>query len=181
MEVQTVLAIGFPPLIAICRNVQVNRSLMTHKKTNEFNLFQWMAAGQILLCKSHVLSHVAKDRRFSRGPAPTRHLLLEEQSAWVQLFQLVNAKRNSAQVRTHSRKQMLSATFPCFLLFTVHGNWSNFELKEPCSVTCGMGIEVYERKCNNPTPQFNGNICRGESTKEEECQKSQCPSNFPLN
>ncbi len=38
MEVQTVLAIGFPPLIAICRNVQVNSRTMEaarHTKTNK--------------------------------------------------------------------------------------------------------------------------------------------------
>ncbi len=84
-----------------------------------------MAAGQNLLCKSHVLSRVAKDRGFSRGPAPTHHLLLKEQSAWVQLFQLVNAKRNSAQVRTHSRKHV-ECNVPMFP--PLHSSWKLVKL-----------------------------------------------------
>ncbi|KAM9391749.1 properdin-like [Pholidichthys leucotaenia] len=55
----------------------------------------------------------------------------------------------------------------------IWGSWSSFA---PCSVTCGVGIEVSLRQCNNPAPKHGGLACSGSSRKTRICsRKEHCP------
>ncbi|XP_041847336.1 properdin-like [Melanotaenia boesemani] len=56
----------------------------------------------------------------------------------------------------------------------VDGKWGAWLPLGPCSVTCGQGLQLSNRKCENPVPEYGGKYCEGESTKTSVCH-SPCP------
>ncbi|XP_031556840.1 uncharacterized protein LOC116293538 isoform X2 [Actinia tenebrosa] len=58
----------------------------------------------------------------------------------------------------------------------VHGNYSNWSLWSPCSVTCGVGTVERQRYCTNPTPSPDGRNCdeQGPSTEKKSCELVEC-------
>ncbi|XP_052793992.1 SCO-spondin-like [Mya arenaria] len=58
----------------------------------------------------------------------------------------------------------------------IHGGWSDWSQYGECSVPCGIGIAQRSRVCNNPIPQYGGNLCIGPDTDGVECDtKTHCP------
>ena len=51
---------------------------------------------------------------------------------------------------------------------TVNGGWSRWGAFTKCDKTCGAGIKVRERQCNNPKPRNGGNYCPGGKIIETE-------------
>lgn len=60
----------------------------------------------------------------------------------------------------------------------IHGGWSEWSNWSDCSKSCGRGIKMRKRHCNNPPPKFHGKFCDGENVEYEEC-KEIC-NNFKL-
>nr|SSC14284.1 Complement Factor Properdin [Channa striata] len=58
----------------------------------------------------------------------------------------------------------------------VDGSWGAWSPPGPCSVTCGEGLQMSTRTCNNPVPKYGGRFCEGPSAKTHVCQ-SPCPGN----
>uniref|UniRef100_A0A8C8A6V0 Uncharacterized protein n=1 Tax=Oryzias sinensis TaxID=183150 RepID=A0A8C8A6V0_9TELE len=58
----------------------------------------------------------------------------------------------------------------------VNGNWGEWAQPGPCSVTCGEGLQLSLRKCDNPSPKYGGEYCKGTSSRTSVCQ-SPCPGN----
>ncbi|KAK6195859.1 hypothetical protein SNE40_001200 [Patella caerulea] len=57
----------------------------------------------------------------------------------------------------------------------VNGGWSEWDVDwSQCSRTCGGGVKIKSRKCNNPSPRFGGLDCVGENTKAELCNQKDC-------
>ena len=63
------------------------------------------------------------------------------------------------------------------LLSIVNGGYSNWTLNKPCSVSCGDGVEIWRRFCNNPEPKYVGHNCSGigNSTELRNCRRKPCP------
>ncbi|KAK7100724.1 hypothetical protein V1264_023622 [Littorina saxatilis] len=59
-------------------------------------------------------------------------------------------------------------TFNC----PVDGEWFQWEQWQPCNVTCGVGSQIRERKCNSP--QFGGRTCSGISKEWRGCSHASC-------
>ena len=61
-------------------------------------------------------------------------------------------------------------------LSTVHGNYSNWSLWSPCSVTCGVGTVERRRYCTNPPPSLGGRSCaeEGPETEKKSCELVEC-------
>ncbi|XP_033127268.1 A disintegrin and metalloproteinase with thrombospondin motifs 3-like isoform X2 [Anneissia japonica] len=57
----------------------------------------------------------------------------------------------------------------------VNGGWSEYTEFSECSFTCGTGIEVRTRKCNNPEPKNGGADCVGSNTEYQVCNPQPCP------
>ncbi|GBM98114.1 Hemicentin-1, partial [Araneus ventricosus] len=57
----------------------------------------------------------------------------------------------------------------------VDGSWSVWSHWQPCSATCGDGIQFRRRECNNPEPLHGGSFCFGESKEFQECNIAECP------
>nr|XP_030142214.3 A disintegrin and metalloproteinase with thrombospondin motifs 13 isoform X6 [Taeniopygia guttata] len=56
----------------------------------------------------------------------------------------------------------------------VHGHWSAWSPLSPCSRSCGGGVVLRQRFCNNPRPAFGGQECHGASMQAEMCNTQAC-------
>ncbi|XP_056361451.1 A disintegrin and metalloproteinase with thrombospondin motifs 13 isoform X1 [Oenanthe melanoleuca] len=56
----------------------------------------------------------------------------------------------------------------------VHGHWSAWSPLSPCSRSCGGGVLLRQRFCNNPRPAFGGQECHGASMQAEMCNTQAC-------
>ncbi|KAM3597899.1 uncharacterized protein V6R79_010866 [Siganus canaliculatus] len=54
------------------------------------------------------------------------------------------------------------------------GGWGEWSSPGPCSVSCGEGLQLSVRKCDQPSPRYGGRHCEGPSTRSNTCQ-SPCP------
>ena len=59
-------------------------------------------------------------------------------------------------------------------MFAVHGNWSQWGAFGACSVTCGGGLQIRVRTCDNPPPEFGGDDCAGKSEEIRPCNEIPC-------
>ncbi|XP_044001578.1 A disintegrin and metalloproteinase with thrombospondin motifs 8-like [Aphidius gifuensis] len=57
----------------------------------------------------------------------------------------------------------------------VNGGWSDYGDFSECSRTCGGGIKMKYRYCNNPTPMYGGQYCLGNKKYYEICASNKCP------
>ncbi|XP_030317277.1 A disintegrin and metalloproteinase with thrombospondin motifs 13 isoform X4 [Calypte anna] len=56
----------------------------------------------------------------------------------------------------------------------VHGQWSVWSPFSSCSRSCGGGVTMRQRFCNNPRPAFGGQECHGTSIQVEMCNTQAC-------
>lgn len=59
----------------------------------------------------------------------------------------------------------------------MNGEWGNWMEWEACSQTCGVGQRQRHRKCDNPMPQFGGQVCGGSHVETTSCMLSKCSGN----
>ncbi|XP_076315975.1 hemicentin-1-like [Tachypleus tridentatus] len=59
----------------------------------------------------------------------------------------------------------------------VDGTWGNWKEWGGCSATCGEGVRIRKRLCENPSPLYGGKDCVGSDTEEETCLVKKCPVN----
>ncbi|XP_037537865.1 properdin [Nematolebias whitei] len=58
----------------------------------------------------------------------------------------------------------------------VNGNWGSWSPYTPCPVTCGVGLQVSVRSCDNPSPKHGGQPCPGEERQTTICSTNvHCP------
>uniref|UniRef100_A0AAR2KQZ6 Hemicentin 1 n=1 Tax=Pygocentrus nattereri TaxID=42514 RepID=A0AAR2KQZ6_PYGNA len=57
----------------------------------------------------------------------------------------------------------------------VAGNWGTWLPWNPCSETCGKGMQTRIRLCNSPPPSFDGPPCKGADTQTQVCTERNCP------
>ncbi|XP_029187797.2 A disintegrin and metalloproteinase with thrombospondin motifs adt-1-like isoform X2 [Acropora millepora] len=73
-----------------------------------------------------------------------------------------------------SEEEMQSCNeFPC----PIDGKYSEWKPWQPCSVTCGGGVQKSYRTCTNPAPAFGGADCEGISEQSRRCNENGCPVN----
>ncbi|XP_068771177.1 A disintegrin and metalloproteinase with thrombospondin motifs 13 isoform X1 [Struthio camelus] len=56
----------------------------------------------------------------------------------------------------------------------VHGQWSSWSPFSSCSRSCGGGVVIRQRFCNNPRPAFGGQECQGAGVQVEMCNTQAC-------
>ncbi|XP_063405713.1 leucine-rich repeat-containing protein 57-like [Mytilus trossulus] len=57
----------------------------------------------------------------------------------------------------------------------VDGGWSSW-FNSSCSVSCGEGVRIRNRTCDNPSPTGSGQNCVGSETETSICNLGKCPS-----
>ncbi|XP_054287703.1 A disintegrin and metalloproteinase with thrombospondin motifs 7-like [Macrosteles quadrilineatus] len=60
-------------------------------------------------------------------------------------------------------------------LAAVNGEWGEWKGWSECSRSCGGGVSVRERKCDNPQPQHKGRYCLGQRHEYAMCNTQDCP------
>ncbi|KAL0271566.1 UNVERIFIED_CONTAM: hypothetical protein PYX00_008622 [Menopon gallinae] len=61
----------------------------------------------------------------------------------------------------------------------IDGGWGDWSDWSECSRSCGAGVAIKERFCNNPVPAFGGKFCIGERKRYKICNTQDCPENTP--
>ncbi|KAA0701887.1 A disintegrin and metalloproteinase with thrombospondin motifs 15 [Triplophysa tibetana] len=56
----------------------------------------------------------------------------------------------------------------------VDGRWGRWGHYGPCSRTCGGGVQLAKRDCNNPVPANGGKYCQGLRVKHRSCNLNPC-------
>lgn len=56
----------------------------------------------------------------------------------------------------------------------INGGWGSWTNWSPCSKTCGKGLQMRKRFCNNPEPVYGGKDCAGENIEYQECNMRNC-------
>ncbi|XP_061660878.1 semaphorin-5A isoform X1 [Syngnathoides biaculeatus] len=57
-----------------------------------------------------------------------------------------------------------------------NGAWTPWTSWSPCSTSCGIGFQVRQRSCSNPTPRHGGRVCVGQNREERYCNEHlPCP------
>lgn len=87
---------------------------------------------------------------------------------------------------TQSRTRTCSGSHPCSgdptetrsckdsVCSAVDGGWTNWSDWGSCSTTCGYGQKRRFRSCSNPSPEYGGLDCFGESTELMNCLGGNC-------
>ena len=57
----------------------------------------------------------------------------------------------------------------------VDGNYGNWTKLFECSVTCGVGYELWQRKCDSPPPKHGGDCFKyGKDRESRVCRRKPC-------
>ena len=62
------------------------------------------------------------------------------------------------------------------LIFYLDGNWGPWTEYSACSTTCGTGLQIKSRKCNDPAPSIGGLQCDGDFGDVKYCNITSCPN-----
>ncbi|XP_053103440.1 semaphorin-5A isoform X1 [Hemicordylus capensis] len=52
-----------------------------------------------------------------------------------------------------------------------NGGWTPWTTWSPCSTSCGIGFQVRQRSCSNPSPRHGGRVCVGQNREERYCNE----------
>ena len=84
----------------------------------------------------------------------------------------VTASRfNSCPIQYNAQPFVTNCILPCVIVDGSWGQWSQWSL---CSKTCGDGVHVRSRICDDPKPAAGGATCTGTSTQEKYCRMRDC-------
>ncbi|KAM4548643.1 hemicentin-1 isoform 1-T1 [Odontesthes bonariensis] len=84
-------------------------------------------------------------------------------------------KEDTAEYECVARNLLGSVLVRVTLTVRVHGGYSEWTDWNPCSVSCGVGVQKRLRECNNPLPANGGRHCSGSDTETRSCMAKPCP------
>lgn len=61
----------------------------------------------------------------------------------------------------------------------IDGQWGNWTEYSECSRSCGGGVSMASRECDNPRPENEGAFCVGERIRYKVCNLDACPEDEP--
>lgn len=129
----------------------------------------------------HVLMNKTCPQEKDCAPAPTPLPLMtlyhQAKTVLVLLMRYRNAQGFlivQVRTKTHWWHYLLHSGWLRFTFSSVDGNWGVWFPPGPCSVSCGEGLQLSSRRCDNPSPTYGGKQCEGQSTRTSVCN-SPCP------
>ena len=70
---------------------------------------------------------------------------------------------------------MLKRNINKIFKIVLDGGWSIWGAWEECSASCGVGMKLQNRMCDDPKPLTNGKQCLGNSQDVILCNEQACP------
>ncbi|XP_065365099.1 A disintegrin and metalloproteinase with thrombospondin motifs 6 isoform X1 [Calliphora vicina] len=61
----------------------------------------------------------------------------------------------------------------------IDGGWGDWSEWSECSRSCGGGVSIQQRECDNPLPANGGSFCIGERKRYQICNPHACPKDEP--
>ncbi|ETE60133.1 Hemicentin-1, partial [Ophiophagus hannah] len=86
-------------------------------------------------------------------------------------------KEDTSEYECVARNLMGSVLVKVPFIVQVHSGFSQWLGWQPCSVTCGPGVQKRIRLCNNPFPANGGRSCMEPDYEIRSCQSKLCPVN----
>ncbi|XP_014212898.1 A disintegrin and metalloproteinase with thrombospondin motifs 7-like isoform X2 [Copidosoma floridanum] len=84
---------------------------------------------------------------------------------------------------THCGKHMWCQNQECVPIVDrpnpVDGSWGEWGSWSECSRSCGAGVSIIERKCDQPEPANGGKFCIGKRRRYKICNTQACPEGVP--
>ncbi|XP_076069454.1 ADAM metallopeptidase with thrombospondin type 1 motif B [Oratosquilla oratoria] len=103
------------------------------------------------------------------------------QALWCQIEHRCISRLEPAAEGTQCEKHKWCSSGKCVTMgerpAAIHGSWGEWSDWSPCSRTCGAGVEVAIRPCNNPPPSNGGSYCTGDRKRYRICNTQDCPEN----
>lgn len=93
---------------------------------------------------------------------PTKPCLTSRCRAWPRRSHGAGPTGSSSSSSTCTLQHLVSLPPPR------NGAWTPWTSWSPCSTSCGIGFQVRQRSCSNPTPRHGGRVCVGQN-REERC------------
>ncbi|XP_060630493.2 hemicentin-1 isoform X1 [Anolis sagrei] len=84
-------------------------------------------------------------------------------------------KEDTSEYECIARNLMGSVLVKVPFIVQVHGGYSEWLDWQPCSVTCGQGVQKRIRLCNSPFPANGGLRCMEPDNERRSCQNKPCP------
>ncbi|XP_029032306.1 coadhesin-like [Osmia bicornis bicornis] len=81
-------------------------------------------------------------------------------------------KCSSKKIILHEIKFISSLKLCMFS--SVNGIWSSWTVWTACTSSCGIGTQLRNRMCNNPSPSGNGTSCSGSASEVRQCFSKPC-------
>ncbi|CAL4068988.1 unnamed protein product, partial [Meganyctiphanes norvegica] len=121
--------------------------------------------------------------RLQFGPDATHCDGIEKpcQTLWCRIDNRCVTRLEPAVEGTKCGKHQWCSLGECVMMgerqAAIHGNWGNWSEWSTCSRSCGAGISVAERHCDNPAPANGGTYCIGDRKKYKICNTQTCEDN----
>ena len=87
-------------------------------------------------------------------------------------------KCSSKKIILHEIKFISSLKLCMFS--SVNGIWSSWTVWTACTSSCGIGTQLRNRMCNNPSPSGNGTSCSGSASEVRQCFSKPCSGIHPV-
>ncbi|XP_072037739.1 A disintegrin and metalloproteinase with thrombospondin motifs 7-like [Amphiura filiformis] len=102
---------------------------------------------------------------------------------WCRVGYMCHSKLSAAAKGTSCGKDKWCYNGECVNIAeppqAINGDWGPWGEWSDCSRSCGGGVSIKERLCNNPSPSKGGKYCVGERKKYAICNREACPQGVP--
>ncbi|XP_063874225.1 A disintegrin and metalloproteinase with thrombospondin motifs 7-like isoform X1 [Scylla paramamosain] len=103
------------------------------------------------------------------------------QTLWCRINNRCITRMDPAAEGTHCGKHKWCSAGECVTMgeqpAAIHGNWGSWSSWSSCTRTCGAGVAVAVRHCDNPSPAYGGRYCTGDRKRYRICNTQECPEN----
>lgn len=112
---------------------------------------KWSTCSLTCLAKDHTIQSIKSRFRECNNPAP--------------------AFGGESCIGPHRQQEICDVPY-C----PIDGGWSAFSEWSACSSSCGAGMSIRSRLCNDPEPKFSGKECEGGGYEVRPCNVGPCPT-----
>ena len=97
----------------------------------------------------------------NNGSQSTFTFMISNKNGWRHHSPSVTAQHTSGCRPCWQKRRLLKLSNRTFITLGINGGYSRWSAPKKCTQSCGGGVRLRRRKCNNPKPSLNGKDCYG--------------------